>query len=98
MQEPNQDYENGVPGLIPDLGLSLSSYSWLGPSFTIGLVVGSFIFAALAQTFNELRLMAYGIIVWAGGSVLTGFANSYGVMVLARLIGGMGAGGHGHSP
>lgn len=66
-------------------------YSWLGPSFTAGLVFGSLVFAALALTFNELRLMGWGTLVWAAASILAGFAPDFGTMVFARVLGGTSA-------
>ncbi|GAX76566.1 hypothetical protein CEUSTIGMA_g4012.t1 [Chlamydomonas eustigma] len=85
-------YDYGIPGLILDLGLSVSQYSWLGPSFTAGLIVGSLIFSILSNTISEMRLLAVGTLLWGVGSTIAGFSNSFGVMILARILGGIGGG------
>ncbi|GAX76565.1 hypothetical protein CEUSTIGMA_g4011.t1 [Chlamydomonas eustigma] len=91
-QDPNVDYQYGTPGLIPDLNLSISQYSWLGPCFTAGLIVGAFIFATLSNSYNELRLLAIGTLFWATGSLIAGFADTFNVMIFARILGGTGGG------
>ncbi|KAG1661260.1 hypothetical protein FOA52_003718 [Chlamydomonas sp. UWO 241] len=89
--EEYTDYADGVPGLIPSLGLSTTQYSLLGPSFTIGIVFGSFGFAAAARHTQAMWLLAGGTVLWAVGSVLAGAAPNFAAMVVARVLGGAGA-------
>ena len=78
---PNTDYSdygnNTVPGVIPDLNLSSTDYSLLGPMYTIGLVLGSFLFAALAHLVNAMRLLGWGTVIWAIGEHMGGRGNRY---------------------
>jgi|LauGreDrversion2_5_1035112.scaffolds.fasta_scaffold175228_1 MFS family permease len=60
--------------------------------YTVGLIVASFIFASLAQTLNEMRLLGYGMLIWAGGVLGTGLSDSFGIMLLCRIMAGCGGG------
>ena len=60
--------------------------------YTVGLIIASFVFAALAQTFNEMRLLGYGMLIWAGGILGTGLSDSFGIMLFCRVIAGCGGG------
>ena len=57
----------------------------LGAMYTVGLIIASFVFAALAQTFNEMRLLGYGMLIWAGGVLGTGLSTSFGAMLFCRV-------------
>ena len=57
----------------------------------MGLIVASFIFAALAQTMNEIRLLGCGMLIWGAGVLGTGLSEAYGPIILSRVrkIGGL---------
>ena len=80
---------SGLPIL---LYMALPSIQALGAAYTTGLVAASFVFATLAQTLNEMRLLGFGMLVWGAAILGTGLSGSFGVMVLFRVsIGGHGA-------
>ncbi|GAX76552.1 hypothetical protein CEUSTIGMA_g3998.t1 [Chlamydomonas eustigma] len=88
----SEDYTNGKPGILMSLQISLLQFSILGSMYTVGLIIASFVFASLAQTLNEMRLLGWGMLGWAVGVMLTGLSNSFVMMLFARVLAGSGGG------
>lgn len=59
-------------------------------AFMIGYFVTSPFFGYLGDRFSRKWLIAAGIFVWSLGTVLTGFAASFGVLLLFRVLVGLG--------
>lgn len=68
-----------------DLNLSGVQYSVSGSLYTVGIVVASFAFAFLAQTFNEQRLLGWGMVIWCGGVLGTGLSDSFASLAVTRV-------------
>lgn len=67
------------------LPVILFPWQILGAMYTVGIIVASFVFASLAQTFNEMRLLGYGMLIWSGGVLGTGLSDSFGAMLFCRV-------------
>ena len=64
-------------------GLVVSAFFWVYAP--VQLLVGW-----LVDRFNVYRLMAAGVILWAAGTLLTGFAAGFGSLLLLRILLGVG--------
>lgn len=64
-------------------GLVVSAFFWVYAP--VQLFVGW-----LVDRFNVYRLMAAGVVLWAAGTLLTGFAAGFGSLLLLRILLGIG--------
>ncbi|KAG2486352.1 hypothetical protein HYH03_014933 [Edaphochlamys debaryana] len=85
------DGDDGQPlGVKAAFGLSTLQLGALPALYALGMVVSSFLFAALASRFNSFRLIGAGLAAWALGAALTGAAAEYGMLAVARTLTGCG--------
>uniref|UniRef100_A0A7C5X480 MFS transporter n=1 Tax=Thermocrinis ruber TaxID=75906 RepID=A0A7C5X480_9AQUI len=61
--------------------------------FLIGAILGSLIFGYLADRFGRKKLFILTLLLYAGGTFLTGFANSFESAFFFRILAGAGLGG-----
>jgi MFS family permease len=61
--------------------------------FLIGAILGSLIFGYLADRFGRKKLFILTLFLYAGGTFLTGFANSFESALFFRILAGAGLGG-----
>src|SRR5512146_2259267 len=64
-------------------GLIISAFFWVYAP--VQLLVGW-----LVDRFNVYRLMATGVLLWAAGTLLTGFAAGFTSLLLLRILLGVG--------
>lgn len=76
--------------LQKDLNLNDAEAGRLMTAFMIGYFVTSPIFGWLGDRFSRKWLIAAGIFVWSLGTVLTGFAGTFTMMILFRVLVGLG--------
>lgn len=72
------------------LGLSDSRAGWLGTAFMLGYFVTSPVFGYLGDRSSRKWLIALGIFVWSLGTLLTGFAATFAMMIAFRVLVGVG--------
>jgi MFS family permease len=76
--------------LANDLGLSYGQSGRIATAFMIGYFVTSPFFGYLGDRFSRKWLIALGIFVWSLGTVLTGFAHSFLLLLFFRVLVGLG--------
>jgi MFS family permease len=79
-----------LPSVQRDLGLNDSQGGWLGTAFMLGYFVTSPLFGYLGDRSSRKWLIAAGIFVWSVGTLLTGFAATFAVMIAFRVLVGVG--------
>ncbi|MSU57504.1 MAG: MFS transporter [Pedosphaera sp.] len=79
-----------LPPLQRDLSLSDGQAGRLATVFMLGYFVTSPVFGWMGDRFTRKWLIAVGIFVWSLGTVLTGFATTFAMMVGFRLLVGVG--------
>jgi MFS transporter, Spinster family, sphingosine-1-phosphate transporter len=79
-----------VSPLQKDLGLNDSQAGWLPTAFMIGYIITSPAFGWLGDRWSRKWLIATGIFVWSVGTVLTGFAATFAIMIAFRALVGVG--------
>src|SRR5580765_7680798 len=73
-----------LPSLQPDLGISDGQAGRIVTAFMIGYFVTSPFFGYLGDRVSRKWLIAAGIFVWSLGTVLTGYAGGFGVLLFYR--------------
>ena len=79
-----------LPSVQADLRLDDSQAGWLGTAFMLGYFLTSPLFGYLGDRSSRKWLIAAGIFIWSLGTVLTGFAQSFAMMLGFRVLVGVG--------
>jgi MFS family permease len=79
-----------LPSVQRDLVLTDSQNGWLGTAFMLGYFVTSPVFGYLGDRTSRKWLIAVGIFVWSVGTLLTGFAATFALMIGFRVLVGVG--------
>src|SRR5208337_5489336 len=76
--------------LQKDLGINDGQAGRLVTAFMIGYFVTSPVFGWLGDRWSRKWLIAAGIFVWSLGTILTGFAGSFVMLLAFRVLVGVG--------
>ncbi|MDZ8200819.1 DHA2 family efflux MFS transporter permease subunit [Microbacterium sp. SSW1-59] len=79
-----------VPSIVEDLGISSTEVQWVQEAYTLVFASLLLLFGSLADRFGRKRLMLIGIVVFAASSVLAALAPTGELLILSRLIQGIG--------
>ena len=82
-----------LPRIVSDLGGSQSSYTWVVTSTLLALTVSTPVWGKLADLFDRKTLVQTGLIIYVGGSLLAGLAQSTTWLIACRVVQGIGVGG-----
>lgn len=80
-----------IPSIVGDLG-GFSLFSWVFSSFLLAQAVTIPLYGKLADLYGRKPVFTFGIIVFLIGSVLCGFAKTMNMLIVFRLLQGIGAG------
>lgn len=81
-----------LPQLVRDLGVDVSRGSWWVTVYAIATAACALIFGPISDRVGRRPIMVAGIAVLGLGTLTCSQANSFGGMLLARSVTGMGAG------
>jgi predicted MFS family arabinose efflux permease len=81
--------------LKAELGIDDEQYGRLAPAFMIGYFLTAPIFGALGDRGARKWLIALGVVVWSVGTMLSGWAHGLMIMLLFRVIVGVGEASYG---
>ncbi|MBC7517434.1 MAG: DHA2 family efflux MFS transporter permease subunit [Microbacteriaceae bacterium] len=79
-----------IPSIIVDLGITSTQVQWVQESYTLVFAALLLVFGTLADRFGRRRILMLGVIVFATASVFAAFSPSGDLLILARLIQGVG--------
>ncbi|WP_226037352.1 MDR family MFS transporter [Aquibacillus saliphilus] len=80
-----------MPNIVGDLG-GFSVYSWVFSSFLLMQAVTTLIYGKLADLFGRKPIFLIGVVIFLIGSILCGLATTMSMLVVFRIIQGIGAG------
>ncbi len=80
-----------MPSIAADLG-GFSLYSWVFSAYLLMQAVTILIYGKLSDLFGRKPVFTFGIGLFMVGSILCGFADSMLMLIVYRLIQGLGAG------
>jgi EmrB/QacA subfamily drug resistance transporter len=78
------------PSIITDLSLSSTEVQWVQESYVLVFASLLLVWGSLADRFGRKRLLNIGIVIFILASVWAGIAESPDVLILARVIQGIG--------
>jgi len=79
--------------IAADLGISTEQIAWIEGLGLFASAIGGLLFGRLADRWGRRRAMTLSILMFSCGALLTGLAQDYRVLVVARLMAGLGVGG-----
>ncbi|SDI01842.1 drug resistance transporter, EmrB/QacA subfamily [Rhodococcus triatomae] len=82
-----------LPTIIGDLQGSQTAYAWVITTALLANAASTPIWGKLADLFNKKLLVQLSLIIFVVGSIVAGFAHNVPVLLVARVIQGIGMGG-----
>jgi MFS family permease len=76
--------------LAAEFHLSYGDSGRVATAFMVGYFITAPFFGYLGDRFSRKWLIAFGIFVWSLGTVLTGYATGFVVLLLVRMLVGLG--------
>jgi EmrB/QacA subfamily drug resistance transporter len=80
-----------LPAMGTDLAMSASALTWVASAFLLAAAVFTVPCGRLADIYGRRRLLLYGNVVFAAFSLLSAVAWSPAVMIVARVLQGLGS-------
>ncbi|WP_182199989.1 MDR family MFS transporter [Paraliobacillus salinarum] len=80
-----------MPNIVADLG-GFSMYSWVFSAFLLMQAVTTLIFGKLSDLYGRKPIYVSGVVIFLTGSILCGLAPTMTLLVIFRIIQGIGAG------
>src|SRR5437763_8628688 len=81
-----------VPHLMGSLGVTVEQVTWVTTGFVIATVMVMPLTGFLARLFGQKRVYLFSLLLFGVGSALCGMARTLPLLVLFRIIQGIGAG------
>ncbi|WP_306324083.1 MULTISPECIES: MFS transporter [unclassified Streptomyces] len=84
---------SALPKIIGDLNGGQSAYTWVVTASLLAMTATTPLWGKMADIFSKKALVQTALLVYVVGSVVAGFAQNPGMLITARAIQGIGAGG-----
>ncbi|MDH3604809.1 MAG: MFS transporter, partial [Candidatus Tectomicrobia bacterium] len=82
-----------MPQMLSTFGVSLDAITWVAVSYSIAEIILVTMAAWFSSLFGRKRFFVYSFILFTAASMLCGAARSLEVMIIARILQGIGGGG-----
>ncbi len=79
-----------LPDIQKDFGVAPDDLSWVVTAYLIPFATGTVIYGRLADMFGSKRMYIFGMVVFTAASFLVAAADSFGLIVAARVLQGAG--------
>ncbi|GAA2269161.1 MFS transporter [Streptomyces ruber] len=84
---------NALPEIVNDLGGGQSAYTWVVTASLLAMTASTPLWGKLADLVDKKILVQAGLVIYVIGSVVAGLAQNPAMLISARVIQGLGAGG-----
>ncbi|AIR99269.1 MFS transporter [Streptomyces glaucescens] len=84
---------NALPEIIQDLGGGQSAYTWVVTAALLSMTASTPLWGKLADLVSKKALVQIALLIYIAGSVVAGLSQNSGMLIGARVIQGLGAGG-----
>ncbi|MFE4051303.1 MFS transporter [Streptomyces sp. YIM B13518] len=84
---------NALPEIVSDLGGGQSAYTWVVTASLLTMTASTPLWGKLADLTSKKILVQAALVVFVIGSVVAGLAQNPAMLITARAIQGLGAGG-----
>lgn len=79
-----------IPAIVEDLGISSTQVQWVQEAYTLVFASLLLLFGSLADRIGRRRLLLIGVALFSLSSVAAAFAPTGDLLILARLVQGVG--------
>jgi EmrB/QacA subfamily drug resistance transporter len=84
---------NALPTIIADLHASQTTYTWVITGTLLSMTITTPIWGKLADLISKKLLIQLALVIFVVGSAIAGQAHNPAMLITARVIQGLGAGG-----
>ncbi|GAA4604641.1 MFS transporter [Actinoallomurus liliacearum] len=84
---------NALPTITADLHASQTAYTWVITATLLATTISTPIWGKLADLMSKKLLIQLGLLVYVIGSAIAGLSQNSGMLIAARVVQGLGAGG-----
>lgn len=84
---------NALPEIISDLGGGQSAYTWVVTASLLAMTATTPLWGKLSDLFSKKLLVQIALIIYVAGSVVAGLSTSSGMLIVCRVVQGIGVGG-----
>jgi EmrB/QacA subfamily drug resistance transporter len=84
---------NALPRIIADLHGSQSVYTWIVTTELLAMTATVPLWGKMADLYSKKLLIQLSLCLYVAGSLIAGFTPNVGVLILSRVVQGVGAGG-----
>ncbi|MER6349999.1 MFS transporter [Streptomyces sp. NPDC001595] len=84
---------NALPEIVSDLGGGQSAYTWVVTSSLLAMTASTPLWGKLADLVSKKALVQIALLVYVVGSVIAGLSQNPAMLITARAVQGLGAGG-----
>jgi predicted MFS family arabinose efflux permease len=81
-----------LPAIQQQFGLSIGELAWVFNSYGVAVAIGVLLGGLLGDAFGARSIFSLGVFLFAFGSALVAVAESYEILVLGRIVQGLGGG------
>jgi len=82
-----------LPRIVADLGGSEAGYTWVVVASLLTMTATTPVWGKFADLFSKKALTQLALLIYVAGSMVAGLADGIGMLIVARLIQGIGMGG-----
>jgi EmrB/QacA subfamily drug resistance transporter len=86
---------NALPRIIADLGGSQSVYTWIVTTELLAMTATVPLWGKLADLYSKKLLIQVSLGLFVAGSLIAGLTPDVGILIVSRVVQGVGAGGMG---
>ncbi len=79
-----------IPSIVDDLGITSTQVQWVQESYTLVFASLLLVFGTLADRYGRRLITLIGVVVFAVASVFAALATTGDLLILARLVQGVG--------
>ncbi|WDO07438.1 MFS transporter [Streptomyces murinus] len=84
---------NALPTIIKDLGGGQSAYTWVVTAALLAMTASVPLWGKLSDLMSKKALVQISLVIYVAGSIIAGLAQNPAMLITARVIQGLGAGG-----
>ncbi|MFD1830909.1 MFS transporter [Streptomyces desertarenae] len=84
---------NALPEIIAELGGGQSAYTWVVTASLLTMTASTPLWGKLADLSSKKALVQVALCIYIAGSLVAGLARNPGMLITARAVQGLGAGG-----
>jgi EmrB/QacA subfamily drug resistance transporter len=84
---------NALPRIIADLGGSQSVYTWIVTTELLAMTATVPLWGKMADLYSKKLLIQLSLSLFVAGSLIAGFTPNVEVLIVSRVVQGVGAGG-----